>query len=249
MRYSYSRFAVIAGVVSMIVVSPVTVILNAGDVTADNQSSKNRVLTLDGNVSYLEAKRTTNVTKYNHPRTIELWFKPAAYDLRLISTGSNFQTGVPLWLLKTDPRGRLAVYHGHKYFTGKTIAKLHTWHHAAFSFDRDSTVLKLYLDGQLQFAGPVPDRENTENENIYIGSAHGGYFTGEIDEVRIWNRALNQEEINRNMFKVLGVREEDLLCYWNFDNGIPRSSGWRSKYGFLKGAVKIISSPCPSLER
>jgi len=249
MRYFRWRVSILAGVVVITVISPVAERLNAENVTAGNQALENRVLSLDGNVSYLEARRTANVTKFNHPRTIELWFKPAAYDLRLISTGNNFQTGVPLWLLKTDHLGRLAIYHGHQYFTGKTAAKLNRWHHAAFSFDRDSTVLKLFLDGKLQFAGPVPDRENTENENIYIGSAHGGYFTGELDEVRVWNRALSQEEINQNMYKVLDGREKDLLCYWNFNNGIPRSTGWRSKYGFLKGAAKIISSTSPSPTR
>jgi len=44
------------------------------------------------------------------------------------------------------------------------------------------------------------------------------YFTGNLDEIRMWNRALTQTEIQQNMCQKLTGTETGLLGYWRFDD-------------------------------
>jgi concanavalin A-like lectin/glucanase superfamily protein len=235
---------------SLIICGLVCMFLEAEAITQDkvdkeaNQGT-NYALSLDGDVGYLEVKRCGNITNYNISRTVELWFKPEKTDLCLISTGDTCETGAPLWLIRTDKHGRLYVYHGQEYFTGKEKAEIGTWNHAAFTYSRGGDILRIYLNGKLQIAVPYRDKKNGENENIYIGASHGGYFVGEIDEVRIWRRALSGEEIKKNMNRALTGKEKNLVCYWNFNNGSTLSAGYRAKHGIRIGSIKFIKTTFP----
>jgi hypothetical protein len=68
------------------------------------------------------------------------------------------------------------------------------WHHYCVSFD--STTMRVYVDGRrynaIAAAGPI---DATANE-IYIGKdPWGGSFAGAVDEVKIFNRALDSIEV------------------------------------------------------
>ena len=86
------------------------------------------------------------------------------------------------------------------------------WYHAAATYNSTSGVFTLYLNGNP--AGTItvpatPDGSRTpRNDSIQhasIGSAltstgaAGGFFNGVIDEVRIWNVARSQADIQANM--------------------------------------------------
>ncbi|MFM6051751.1 MAG: LamG-like jellyroll fold domain-containing protein, partial [Sphaerospermopsis kisseleviana] len=44
------------------------------------------------------------------------------------------------------------------------------------------------------------------------------FFQGSIDDVRIWNKARNQAEIQANLNKELTGAESGLVGYWNFNS-------------------------------
>ncbi len=52
-------------------------------------------------------------------------------------------------------------------------------------------------------------------------------FYGDMDEVRVWNKALSQAEINAAMHHELGGTENNLVAYYNFNeangNSVPDS--------------------------
>ena len=86
------------------------------------------------------------------------------------------------------------------------------WHHIATTFD--GTNYKLYLDGvelnnATGFSGLTPPEPITE-----IGNSG---WTGKIDEVRIWNDARTQGEIQANMNKTLVGNESGLVAYYPMD--------------------------------
>jgi hypothetical protein len=86
------------------------------------------------------------------------------------------------------------------------------WHHIATTFD--GTNYKLYLDGvelnnSTGFSGLTPPEPITE-----IGNSG---WTGKIDEVRIWNDARTQGEIQTNMNKTLVGNESGLVAYYPMD--------------------------------
>ena len=74
------------------------------------------------------------------------------------------------------------------------------WHFVAAVYD--GLVMKLYIDGVFEAAGPANGDFDTTGGNLYIGSTpnNSEYFDGSIDEVRIWNTPLSDGEIN-NLFK------------------------------------------------
>ena len=92
------------------------------------------------------------------------------------------------------------------------------WYHAAGTWTEKGHP-RLYLNGELVLEDdgneevPLEDREN----NLRVGGTFAGLrnFEGIIDEVRIWNRVLDQDEIQENMNlgfgPLLSVSPDELL--------------------------------------
>jgi hypothetical protein len=61
--------------------------------------------------------------------------------------------------------------------------------------------LKIYIDGELEKTEPLQDTIVYSSDSIFFGRASSDdeidltYFDGKLDEIRIYNRILNQEEI------------------------------------------------------
>jgi hypothetical protein len=72
------------------------------------------------------------------------------------------------------------------------------WYHIVYTTDTKANELKLYVNGDLVdqgVAGATP--ENMDERRI--GSEHDGRFlTGKVDEVRIYNRVLSEDEVKQN---------------------------------------------------
>ena len=50
--------------------------------------------------------------------------------------------------------------------------------------------------------------------------AAGSAYTGSVDEVRLWSRALPRKEIENNYCRILGGTEKGLFLYWPLDEGL-----------------------------
>ena len=100
------------------------------------------------------------------------------------------------------------------------------WVFVATTYDNIEKTIKLYVDGNLVDENSW-DKSLAHRSNVgwYIGIVaaymddvgwpHGPMcFEGDIDEVRIYNRALNTSEI-MDLYQF----EYGLVGYWNFDEG------------------------------
>ena len=79
-----------------------------------------------------------------------------------------------------------------------TPLKLNKWYHVAFVFDSDKSKLHLFVDGEHKKTERAKNRIETFNANIVIGAGkegQGDFFNGLIDEVRIYQSALNNDDI------------------------------------------------------
>ena len=103
------------------------------------------------------------------------------------------------------------------------IAADGAWHHAAATYD--GSKWQLFLDGQLEnelIVNQPPAAAG--NQLASIGSAltstgvAEGFFDGGIDEVRIWNRALTQAEIQANINAQL-TSGSGLVARWGLNEG------------------------------
>jgi glycerophosphoryl diester phosphodiesterase len=93
------------------------------------------------------------------------------------------------------------------------------WMHIAGVYD--GTQAQIYLDGVLK------DTHTGISGNIKTGQAAflgfnpgaGQFFNGQIDEVRVWNVARNQPQIQSFMNQTLTGGEAGLVGYWNMNEG------------------------------
>ena len=84
-----------------------------------------------------------------------------------------------------------------------TVRQLNVWYHVAGVYNASAQTLDIYVNGVLDngvLRGTIPSVQTLANVNVNIGRRTGGfYFKGIIDEVRVYNRALSQAEIQSVM--------------------------------------------------
>ena len=107
--------------------------------------------------------------------------------------------------------------------TGKTEFEVDKWYHLAVVFD--GSTIKLYVNGELDGQvdaprGPVILCGNTDKRRFCIGSSvNSRYLDGSISEVRVWKRALTQNEIQNNLCYISPDYYQDMVAYWRFNEG------------------------------
>lgn len=107
-----------------------------------------------------------------------------------------------------------------------------TWQHVAGTWD--GNFIRLYIDGILMSETIASGTNIISNSNdISIGSkfisspwftGYGETFTGLIDEVRIWNTARSQCEINTYKDCEISTTEIGLLANFHFNQGVDAST-------------------------
>ena len=121
------------------------------------------------------------IAKGNNPRSYSLWTEANSKCLHL-SVG--------------PPAGGGSVCKG--------VVKLNEWQHVVAQFNEGTH--RYWINGEM--VGEIRNKPNPpgiEDTNpVVVGTAGGGnirWFLGMIDEVRIWNRALTEDEVKQQMGK------------------------------------------------
>ena len=101
-----------------------------------------------------------------------------------------------------------------------TSPVINTWYFLAGTYD--GSTVKLYINGTLADSESLTGniRANTDCR-LNMGRLPWGYglFVGYLDEVRIWDIALTQSEIQSQQTSKSTIQDSDCLSYWNFDVG------------------------------
>jgi hypothetical protein len=113
------------------------------------------------------------------------------------------------------------------------------WQHVAMSYD--GVILKSYVNGVE--VGSVNTSGNiNKNTNIlaiganFFGSESSEYFNGILDEVRIWNTARTQAEIQANMYRTI-ERHPNLVLNMGFESDYYDASGYGNRGTPVNGPV------------
>jgi hypothetical protein len=120
------------------------------------------------------------------------------------------------------------------------------WHHIAVIYTESDYGKKIFIDGILAY-----DEINTGNigfngRPLYFGALKTisgeimSPFEGNIDEVRIWQKAFSQEEISYNKNHQLSGNENGLVGLYHFNEGtgsIATDNSTTKVNGIIKGAV------------
>lgn len=104
---------------------------------------------------------------------------------------------------------------------------LSVWNHVAVVVDNGS--MTLYINGEEEATlGYSGSPTGSSFVNLKIGASGefpGRVFNGAIDEVRIWNIARSQAELNQFKNESLEGTENGLISYFNFDEGTGMNLG------------------------
>ena len=91
---------------------------------------------------------------------------------------------------------------GNRTVFANTSLSLNEWYHVTGTWDGEN--LGVYLNGQLEDYQNESEwvHKNSSSSRILVGASDqgsSGFIHGNVDEVYIWDFALNQEDIQANM--------------------------------------------------
>ena len=158
-------------------------------------------LSFDGVDDYVEVADSDvfNITNY----TVMAWIYP--YSLASgAGHGANWLNKDQYFAIVTFREGSVEVRTRDSTGTWiglQSLTKITTnkWWFIAYTVTEDGT-MKLYINGNKDNECTFPPPPTPPSDNLYIGTgfANPDYVVnGTIDEVRIYNRVLSEEEINR----------------------------------------------------
>ena len=217
--------------------------------TAQCTNGAGMALRLDGVDDYVEFGPGDLITDpWNRSFTVEAWLRPdwdaglSPGSFAVATTYEPYCSDYGYSLLAAADSdsevhfgAHLARIHcGNDFGLSSPTTDQSAWHHAANTFEVTSTsggaaigTLRLYVDGVLvaEQADVAYDAESQPVLKVGALSGPGHapypnfYYLGEIDEVRIWNRARSESELLCTMESSLTGLEEGLVGYWNFNEG------------------------------
>jgi hypothetical protein len=218
-----------------------------------------QAISFNGTSSYLKlAGSETNLAfAQRQPFTIEFWLKPAAANgRRLVSNYDDVKGGQYRLTLGSD--GRI----GFERATGLADSLLWTsnaipvneWRHVAAVYE--GTMRRIYVNGVLD--AELNDPNNTlvgaTLPPVYLGAgpdngAASLFYSGQMDELRIWNTGRLRTQIADNMDHRMNVGQANLVGYWQMDEGAGSTAADASGYGrsaTLYGPQTWVASTAPT---
>ena len=196
-------------------------------ITVSNSIKAQTSLNFDGTDDYV----STNYSGIlgDNDRTVEFWFKTSeAGPKGFIEWGTQanaqrFTIGVNSSKIRVEIFGS-----GIQSTTNINDDK---WHHVAVVYNSSlpTNKLSIYIDGALDQSGNFHTTLNTTNTaNVMIGQSNlfaNRPINGEMDEVRIWDTAKSQEEIQDGMFHELDGSEANLTAYYSMESTTTAANG------------------------
>ncbi len=159
-----------------------------------------RALKFDGRKDWItiEDSASLDLTK---GMTLEAWVYPTARLTGWITVLMKERSGGPAYSLSANsdvgrPSTTINTAEGDRNLAAGPQLPVKTWTHLAATYD--GSTQRLYVNGQLAGTRPQAGNISVSSGKLRIGgnSIWGAeYFTGYIDEVRVYNRALTQAEI------------------------------------------------------
>ena len=177
--------------------------------------------------------------------TIETWFKRTGAGTFNTTGNSGIPNAIPLvthgapeseagtvdanWVLVIDDATDVIAADFEDMASGLNHPVLGTtpitdnvWHHAAATYD--GTTWRLYLDGNLEatlLVNAAPRSDSTQQSGLGAmfktdGTALG-HFDGSLDEVRVWNYARSQAQIQGTINSAVTFPQTGLVARWGLN--------------------------------
>jgi len=170
--------------------------------------------------------------------TFEFWAKgmPTGSPMSILSNGLADGSGLntAAWSIFFDASGKIVVLNDSVSIQTPESLLDNDWHHFSAVVNRLGNI-SLYVDGQLVNSELATDYKEFGGPNLYIGcrgwkeanqDTVDQFFSGDLDDIRIWNLARTSDQINRDFVNALTGDELGLEAYFPFDHyreelGVP----------------------------
>ena len=173
--------------------------------------SDNNVLSFDGVDDYVTCG---NFLSPSYTKEAWIRLKSTTGYINIISGSLNHA----FWVVN----GQLCSGHnqGWFYVVDKNLIPANTWTHVAVTYDAYTTTMKLYTNGVLAAVNAAVPAVSGDN-SVQIGAYGNGTLTmvGDIDEVKIYNKARNASEIQADK-SAQPIDIYGLLAYYDMNQGI-----------------------------
>ncbi|MGM0590357.1 MAG: LamG-like jellyroll fold domain-containing protein [Halobacteriota archaeon] len=152
--------------------------------------------------------------------TMEFWLKhdgDSDTDARILRKGDLY--GARFVGDGEEPRVRFFVSGYGGDLTSNAGIPADTWTHVAFTWDGNTK--EIYINGELDAQEDDSGNIGGNDRPLRIGtddSASGHFFSGHIDELRLWNDGRTGVELRNNYLTELTGNEDGLTAYWRFDD-------------------------------
>jgi len=210
-----------------------------GDAQIVTDTERGRVVQFDGSGDYVEVPHSDSLNLTGNQVSMTAWVNfnsvgPVQIVLAKVFNNSThaspyFSYGLHM-LANGQPRVWISRTGGAAYQPGATgMFKNGTWHHMAGVYD--GAQLKLYIDGVLAAASNVSGNLIPYDTVLRLGT-NGGLteqLAGKLDDVRVYNRPLSEEEIAAIMAGVgsdIGVATEPKPAVDAVDVPFDATLGW-----------------------
>ncbi|OHB63343.1 MAG: hypothetical protein A2168_02495 [Planctomycetes bacterium RBG_13_50_24] len=229
----------------------------ANEAPTPHESTVNRVLSLDGQEDCVRVADSQSLRSFSDAITIEVWLKASSFyaeDWAISSiVRKNVAEGAENFLLRfRNMNGSLYAQMGLGEVGTLRVPSefdVNKWYHLAGTYDGHT--ITVLVDGLAIANQNASGRLRIDQSDLYIGKGdpeylHGECFHGELDEIRIWNVARSQEQIQAAMNTPLTGKEDGLVAYWNFDDGTTKDLSGHGNDGVLSGDARIVEANRPA---
>ncbi len=218
-------------------------------------------LNFDGNDDYMSSA-STGVSGASE-RTIEAWIRTTANAIpgqggqRVIANWGSMTLGMRytfcvLW------NNAIRIEIGGTGLSGNIAVNDGQWHHVAATYK--SGLVQLFVDGVLDTSGNISG-VNTSSGSFMVGRRVDGvnHFEGDIDELRVWDIALNSSQLSVRDSSEYCNSPSNLIAYYKYNEGVASANnstistaidhsnnannGTLHNFGLNGSASNYISSP------
>jgi hypothetical protein len=173
--------------------------------TEDRLGNIDSAYSFDGTDDYIQIADTSNLD-LSQEFTIQAWINPnsgygvqQASHIDIVSKWGSGGIDNAAYLLGINNQGNILpwTYSGTagSYFKGSQTVPINTWTHVLMARTRNTS--KVYINGALDTSFDNAKLPQNSNYDLFIGQepVGGNNFSGMIDDIRIYNRALSEDEI------------------------------------------------------
>ena len=227
--------------------------------TADRFGNAGSAAVFNGNGS-VKTPFSQQISPANFPNySISLWFRRNVHNAneRMIFQYKEGELG-PAGTSNFDFHesridwcgdNKSAFYHypyWPNYSCSPSISELGIWNHVTLIFNQSTDSVRFYLNGNYWFSSPVNNDFPGQGYLIFGNNASDEFaFTGDLDDIAVYNRALSQQEITAlyqggsasTSCPVLPANlQQGLKGYWPFCGNAIDESG-NGNNGTVSGAM------------